>query len=207
MEDHPAAATPEHPHASTAVGPPDALISGDDDLSLPRATVYKMIMEMLPMGVGCSKETRDLLVDCCNEFVHLISSEANEVCEKSGRKTISPEHVLEALKNLGFDDYLEEVQAAHEEHTTQSKEKERIRASSKAEIAKLSQDELLRQQQELFQQARLKLQQQQQQQAAQQTSTSSVPDSPAAKVDLTGEKSKVVEPGSSSSESLALSSS
>lgn len=148
----------------------------DDELSLPRATVYKMILEMLPAGVGCSKETRDLLVDCCNgmstiyydyvyllceEFVHLISSEANEVCEKSGRKTISPEHVLESLKNLGFPEYLDQVQAAHDEHTTQSKEKERMRASSKAEIAKLSEEELLRQQQELFEQARIKYQQNQ----------------------------------------------
>lgn len=182
---------------------------GDDDLSLPRATVYKMIMEMLPMGVGCSKETRDLLVDCCNEFVHLISSEANEVCEKSGRKTISPEHVLEALKNLGFEDYLEEVQAAHEEHTTQSKEKERIRASSKAEIAKLSQDELLRQQQELFQQARLKLQQQQQAQVAQQQANALAPvQESTPKVVVPVETSKADDNGSSSStESLALSSS
>lgn len=178
----------------------------DDELSLPRATVYKMIVEMLPMGVGCGKETRDLLVDCCNEFVHLISSEANDVCEKTGRKTISPEHVVESLKNLGFSEYLEEVQAAHDEHTTQSKEKERIRANSKAEIAKISEEDLLRQQQELFEQARLKYQQQQQQQAA-----SSAQASPMASPSPVKKEVPIVEApeedGSSSGESLALSSS
>src|SRR5690606_28910620 len=97
---------------------------------------------------------------CIIEFVHLISSEANDICEKSGRKTISPEHVMEDLKSLGFNDYLEQVQAAHDEHQTQSKEKERIRANSKAEMAKLSEEELLKQQEELFQQARIKYQQQ-----------------------------------------------
>lgn len=145
-------------------GRPSLTEAADDELSLPRATVYKLITELLPSGVGCSKETRDLLVDCCNEFVHLISSEANEICEKSGRKTISPEHVLEALKSLGFGEYLEEVQQAHDEHTEQSKEKERIRANSKAEASKLSEEELLKQQEELFQAARLKYQLQQQQQ-------------------------------------------
>jgi len=32
------------------------------------------------------------------EFIHLISSEANEVCTKEGKKTIGPKHVIEALK-------------------------------------------------------------------------------------------------------------
>ena len=64
-------------------GPP-----GDDDLSLPKATVAKMISgtyfpsselffndlrrvfvlflaELLPDGVSCSKETRDLIIEFC----------------------------------------------------------------------------------------------------------------------------------------------
>lgn len=32
------------------------------------------------------------------EFIHLLSSEANEVCTKEGKKTIGPKHVIEALK-------------------------------------------------------------------------------------------------------------
>jgi histone H3/H4 len=144
-------------------------------LSFAIATVYKLIMELLPAGVGCSKETRDLLVDCCNEFVHLISSEANDICEKSGRKTIAPEHVIEALRNLGFGEYVEEVQAAHEDHQTQSKEKERLRASSKAEASKLSEEELLKQQEALFEQARLKYMQSQMQNQSQKQSPAAAP--------------------------------
>ena len=29
------------------------------------ATVTKMIQEMLPTGISCPRETRDLLLDCC----------------------------------------------------------------------------------------------------------------------------------------------
>lgn len=32
------------------------------------------------------------------EFIHLISSEANEICEQESKKTIAPEHIIGALK-------------------------------------------------------------------------------------------------------------
>lgn len=32
------------------------------------------------------------------EWIKLISAQSNTVCEESSKKTISPEHVLEALK-------------------------------------------------------------------------------------------------------------
>lgn len=110
----------------------------DEDLSLPKATVAKMIAgrplmlsllfpcseqsvcsELLPRDVSCAKETRDLVIECCvgevihrprtenlhshsvpccSEFIHLISSEANEICEKESKKTIAPEHIISALK-------------------------------------------------------------------------------------------------------------
>lgn len=137
---------------------------GEDELSLPKATVYKLITEMLPAGIACPRDTRDLLIGCCVEFIHLLSSEANEVCERAARKTISPEHVLEALNKLGFGSYVEEVREAYEEAQTAAKEKERQRGSSKLEKSGLTEEELLKQQEELFQQARLKYLQQQQQQ-------------------------------------------
>ncbi|KAJ1678545.1 negative cofactor 2 transcription regulator complex subunit ncb2, partial [Spiromyces aspiralis] len=93
--------------------------SNDDELSLPRATVYKLIGEMLPKDVTCTKETRDMLIDCCNEFIHLIASESNEICEKESKRTIAPEHVLAALKELGFEKYIDEVKEAYEEHKVQ----------------------------------------------------------------------------------------
>ena len=34
---------------------------------------------------------------CCNEFIHLVSSEANDICNKNTKKTIMPEHVLEGI--------------------------------------------------------------------------------------------------------------
>jgi len=130
--------------------------TAEDELGLPRATVTKMIQELLPPGVTCPKETRDLLMDCCVEFIHLVSSEANEACERHSRKTISPEHVLEALDRLGFAGYVPEVQTSWDDAQDHAKkEKERRESSSnKLERTGLTEEELIRQQQALFENSR-----------------------------------------------------
>ncbi|KAJ1975578.1 negative cofactor 2 transcription regulator complex subunit ncb2 [Dimargaris verticillata] len=135
---------------------------GDDELSLPRATVHKLIQEMMPKDISCAKETRDLLIDCCNEFIHLIASEANEICEKEAKKTIAAEHVLNALKTLGFESYLTEVQDVYEDHRKQQS-KDRDKRNARFDSG-LTEEELLRQQEQLFAQARLDYETQQQQQ-------------------------------------------
>lgn len=74
----------------------------DDDLTIPRAAINKMIKETLP-NVRVANDARELVVNCCTEFIHLISSEANEICNKSEKKTISPEHVIQGKRSrVGF---------------------------------------------------------------------------------------------------------
>jgi histone H3/H4 len=58
----------------------------------------KIIKEMLPPDVRVAKDAQDLLVECCVEFINLISSESNEICSKEEKRTIAPEHVLRALE-------------------------------------------------------------------------------------------------------------
>lgn len=55
------------------------------------------------------------------EFIHLIASEANEICEKETKKTIAGEHVVAALQELGFEEYVEEVDDVFKEHKKQQK--------------------------------------------------------------------------------------
>jgi down-regulator of transcription 1 len=50
-----------------------------------------------------------------------LASEANDVCEKTTKKTIAGEHVIQALKNLGFESYLDEVKQAFDEHKKEQK--------------------------------------------------------------------------------------
>src|SRR5271169_2135007 len=85
------------------------------------ATVQKLISELLPSDLTFAKESRDLLIDCCVEFIHLVSSEANEICERETKKTISADHVVKALVELGFEDYVQEIQEVAVEHKEQQK--------------------------------------------------------------------------------------
>ena len=91
---------------------------GVDDLSLPKATVQKIINEILSTpgdtehSISFGKDARDLLIDCCVEFITLISSEANEIAEREAKKTIATEHIDKALRELGFPEYVREVLAS-----------------------------------------------------------------------------------------------
>lgn len=65
----------------------------DDELTLPRASINKMIKELVP-SVRIANEARELILNCCTEFIHLLSSEANDICNQLHKKTINAEHVL-----------------------------------------------------------------------------------------------------------------
>lgn len=122
--------------------------AADDELSLPKATVQKLISELLRKEISCSKETRDLLIECCIEFIHLVSSESNEVCEKDGKKTIAPEHVLKALDDLGFPGFVQEAKSVLLQHKAAQKDRER--KTTRMEQSGLGEEELQRQQELLF---------------------------------------------------------
>jgi len=139
-------------------GPMGSVPPMDDDLSLPKATVQKLISELLPKDVVCAKETRDLVIECCVEFIHMISTEANEICESESKKTIAPEHILTALKRLGFESFLTDVEEVLKDHKIQQKEREK--KTSKFDKMGMSEEELLRKQEELFAASKARYEQQ-----------------------------------------------
>lgn len=99
-----------------------------------------------------ANESRELILNCCTEFIHLISSEANDVCNKRNKKTINAEHVLEALDRLGFPDYKAEAEAVLND--CKEVAAKRRKQSTRLEHLGIPEEELLRQQQELFAKAR-----------------------------------------------------
>ncbi|KAJ3159999.1 negative cofactor 2 transcription regulator complex subunit ncb2 [Geranomyces michiganensis] len=128
--------------------------AAEEDLSLPKATVTKLINEMLPEDINCAKEARDLIAECCVEFIHLISTQANEACEKEAKKTIAGEHVITALQELGFESYIPEVQEAYDEHSKVTKD--RVKGAQKKE-SQHTPEELEEMQAALFARARARM--------------------------------------------------
>ncbi|RKF75111.1 Negative cofactor 2 complex subunit beta [Golovinomyces cichoracearum] len=118
-----------------------------------KATVQKIISEILPSssGIGFTRDARDLLIECCVEFITLISSEANEISEKESKKTIACEHITKALERLGFGDYVQDIVNVASEHKEQLKGREK--KANKLEQSGLSTDQLLAMQEAAFRDA------------------------------------------------------
>lgn len=135
------------------------------------ATVQKIITEVLAGDAGMSfaKETRDLLIECCVEFITMISSEANEIAEKDAKKTIACEHIVKALEELGFNEYVPDLLEVAQSFKNQQAvsrmrmndmqkadcvcQQSREKKQSKMEQSGMSEEELLRQQEALFRSA------------------------------------------------------
>jgi histone H3/H4 len=170
-------------HSSTTKPAMDSPTLGPTRLTnLPAATVQKIINEVLAskaadenaQSMSFAKETRDLLIECCVEFITMVSTEANEIAEKDAKKTIACEHITKALEELGFGEYVQEIMAVADQFKTsqvvripstfkcwniwngteltaisQSREKKQ----SKMEQSGMSPEELARMQEELFRSA------------------------------------------------------
>ncbi|KAI5696154.1 protein Dr1 [Diaphorina citri] len=129
----------------------DPISNDDDELILPRASINKIIKEILP-NIRVANESRELVMNCCMEFIHLISSEANDICNEQQKKTINAEHVLQALDQLGFGDYKSEAEEVMKDCKIVAAN--RKKQSNRLENLGIPEEELLRQQQELFAKAR-----------------------------------------------------
>lgn len=120
----------------------------DEELTIPRAAMNKLIKELVP-DIRVANESRELILQCCSEFIRLITNEANAICEEQQKKTMSAEHVFEALEKLGLSAYRSEAEMV----ATDCKGKRR-RQSTRLEHLGIPEEELLRQQQELFAKAK-----------------------------------------------------
>jgi histone H3/H4 len=130
--------------------------------------VQKIVQEILAgeSGMTFAKDSRDLLIECCVEFITLISSEANEIAEKEAKKTIACEHVKAALEELDFGDYVPAIlEVAQDYKKTQqvcaplhlrapaNAPQNREKKQTKIEQSGMTEEELIRAQEELFKSA------------------------------------------------------
>lgn len=130
-------------------------MEGDNDVSLPRATLSKMIKDYVPQDVRVANDTIDLLIECCTEFIQLVSSEANEVATKEQKHTIQPEHVVKALQELGFEEFVAEVSSTWEQFKQDLKSSSKINLRKTiADQAGLTEEQQIALQQQMFAAAR-----------------------------------------------------
>ncbi len=141
--------------------------SEEDDKCVPRAAVYKMIKDCTSQ-IRVSSEAKEFFVQCCNEFIHTLSLQANAVCEQQAKKLIHPDHIVTgktkfyfkkrlkiylALDNLGFGSYKTNCLNAMETAQEEMAQKRKKLHGKPTSI--YTQEELRRQQELLFEQVNL----------------------------------------------------
>ena len=139
-------------------------------------TVNKMFKDMLGPEHRCTAEAHGLLHACLNgarrvpalaelhimlsttcacfvtEFLQILTDQANAASSEGGKNTITEAHVLKALKDLEFKQF-----AAQVEDLAQPTAQPPPRKKNKMKDSGLSQEELLRMQQELFAESKQKM--------------------------------------------------
>eukprot|EP01119_Soliformovum_irregulare_P025936 TRINITY_DN9737_c0_g1_i2.p1 TRINITY_DN9737_c0_g1~~TRINITY_DN9737_c0_g1_i2.p1 ORF type:complete len:141 (+),score=45.62 TRINITY_DN9737_c0_g1_i2:76-498(+) len=123
----------------------------DDEPSLPRATVVRLMKQYAGDDVRFSPATIDLIVDCCVEFIHILTSASNEICASEKKVQIKPDHLIKALESLGFSNYVEDVRKVYDSQESEVKAKKQ---KLKPTDSGLSEEELRKNQQDLFNRAK-----------------------------------------------------
>eukprot|EP00735_Rhodelphis_limneticus_P008321 TRINITY_DN21229_c0_g1::TRINITY_DN21229_c0_g1_i1::g.30078::m.30078 TRINITY_DN21229_c0_g1::TRINITY_DN21229_c0_g1_i1::g.30078 ORF type:complete len:134 (-),score=8.53,sp/Q5QMG3/NFYB2_ORYSJ/69.47/1e-44,CBFD_NFYB_HMF/PF00808.18/1.1e-25,Histone/PF00125.19/1e-06,PAN_3/PF08277.7/0.0012,TFIID-18kDa/PF02269.11/0.0095 TRINITY_DN21229_c0_g1_i1:79-480(-) len=79
----------------------------EQDKFLPIANVSRIMKKALPANAKISKEAKECVQECVSEFICFVTSEANDKCISDKRKTINGEDIIDAMRTLGFDNYLD----------------------------------------------------------------------------------------------------
>lgn len=78
-----------------------------DDRCLPRATVDRLIHDLLQKSFVISKDTKNILKESCQLFLNMIILDANRICEIENKKIITNQHVYKSLEKYGFQEYVD----------------------------------------------------------------------------------------------------
>uniref|UniRef100_A0A914WQY1 Protein Dr1 n=1 Tax=Plectus sambesii TaxID=2011161 RepID=A0A914WQY1_9BILA len=123
------------------------------DVGLPQKGLNLIIKEVIP-DVRIANESRDLLNQCCVEFIKHLSVEAQRISAHDRRKTIYHEHVQKALENLGFPpDYNEAADSVLDECKKAAQIRLK-RKNSRLEKCGIPEEQLYQIQQQLIEKAR-----------------------------------------------------
>lgn len=98
-----------------------SMMRHDSEISLPRATVNQLIMEKLPVDARISTNSKDTIIRLCMSFLNALAAKANNVCGAKNKKTVCPDHVIDAMVEMHLDHYLAKM--ANPKFTTKQSNK------------------------------------------------------------------------------------
>eukprot|EP00939_MAST-03C_sp_MAST-3C-sp1_P004325 g4325.t1 len=92
-------------------------------LSIPNANVARILKEALPPGVSVSKDARQAFSRAAGIFILYLSSTANDYCKINKHQTITVRNVMDAVEEIGFNDFSETLRKCLESIKENQREK------------------------------------------------------------------------------------
>lgn len=74
---------------------------------LPIANISRIMKRVLPSHAKMSREAKSSIQECVTEFIGFITSEASDRLLEDKRKTITGDDIVDSMRALGFDSYME----------------------------------------------------------------------------------------------------
>uniref|UniRef100_A0A0N4ZRN3 Protein Dr1 n=1 Tax=Parastrongyloides trichosuri TaxID=131310 RepID=A0A0N4ZRN3_PARTI len=125
----------------------------ENEVGLPQKGLNMIIKDIIP-DMRVANEARDLLNQCCVEFIKIVGQEAQKMSQTDQRKTICHDHVRNALIKLGFsNDYVEAADSCLGECKLAAENKLK-RKNSRLDKCGIPEEQLYMMQQQLIEEAR-----------------------------------------------------
>ncbi|ODM97724.1 DNA polymerase epsilon subunit 3 [Orchesella cincta] len=106
-----------------------------EELSLPVASVSRVVNDALPPNVNVSQEARKVIAKTASVFVLYTTATAASLASKAGRKTMNANDVLAALQENDFPQFKEPLERSLEYFRETQKKKKESTTARKSEQA------------------------------------------------------------------------
>lgn len=95
----------------------------DEETTLPRATVDKLISDIIKKLYVISRETKGILREACQVFLNVTIVGANKICEEDHKKIITNGHIYKALEKQGFGEFIDKCENAASDYDEYARHK------------------------------------------------------------------------------------
>ncbi|KAJ1970466.1 hypothetical protein H4R35_005848 [Dimargaris xerosporica] len=106
-----------------------------DELDMPRAVILRLMKGVLDDGMGIASDAKLAAGKATTVFISYIAAMANDIARSTRHKTVTLQHVMRALEEAEFDDYVPKVQIAIQERQSKSKSKRLTVVADKAHLS------------------------------------------------------------------------
>ncbi|XP_054161921.1 DNA polymerase epsilon subunit 3-like [Oppia nitens] len=107
-----------------------------DDFNMPVNNIAAIIKECLPNGVTVSQDVRSAVSRSASIFILYVTTCANSIANEHKRKTLTPNDIIEAINQIGFNEFTDELQELYKslQKGKQNKDKDKSKNTNSDKV-------------------------------------------------------------------------